>query len=265
VLLQAGRPVRAADLNVLALRQRFGVDLDSVHLDFGQPETYAAALSGVKGVFLVRPPAISDVRRYLFPFIAAAAASGVRQVAFLSLIGIEQNPRIPHYPVEQALRASGMAYTFLRCSFFMQNLSTTHREEINNRREIFIPAGSAKTSFIDVRDIAAAAATVLSEAGHENRAYELTGGEALDYDQVAALFSQVLGVTVTYRNPSLWRYFWSALRRSRSPIFAGVTTWLYASTRRGMAARLTGDLPALLGRPPITLRQFIEDYRAVWL
>ncbi|NIV39485.1 MAG: SDR family NAD(P)-dependent oxidoreductase, partial [Anaerolineae bacterium] len=58
--------------------------------------------------------------------------------------------------------------------------------------EIMIPVGKARTSFLDVRDIGAVAAKVLSEPGHENRAYQLTGGEALDYYQVAELFSQEL-------------------------------------------------------------------------
>ncbi len=71
--------------------------------------------------------------------------------------------------------ALGLAYTFLRASFFMQNLSTTHCQDIRDNDEIFIPAGIGKTSFIDVRDIAVVAVKVMTEPGHENKAYALTG------------------------------------------------------------------------------------------
>jgi uncharacterized protein YbjT (DUF2867 family) len=165
--------------------------------------------------------------------------------------------------VEQYLRACGAAYTFLRCSFFMQNLNTTHRAEICDRDEIYIPAGRARTSFIDVRDIGAVAALALTQPGHENQAYDLTGGEALDYYQVAALFSQVLGRKITYMDPSALAFF---LRQTRKfPLaYALVTTWLYLSTRGGMAERVTGEVRRLLGREPITLRRYIQDYRGSW-
>ena len=74
-----------------------------------------------------------------------------------------------------------MTWTFLRASFFMQNLSTTHRDDIRERGDVFVPAGKGKTSFIDVRDIADVAVKALTEPGHENKAYPLTGDVALNY------------------------------------------------------------------------------------
>jgi uncharacterized protein YbjT (DUF2867 family) len=117
-----------------------------VAFDFLQPETYAAAFAGQRAVFLIRPPTISDVKRYINPAVDAAVQAGVAHIVFLSLLGVEKNAFVPHHKIEAHLLASGIAYTFLRASFFMQNLSTTHREDIARHDENFVPAGHGKMS-----------------------------------------------------------------------------------------------------------------------
>jgi uncharacterized protein YbjT (DUF2867 family) len=256
-------PVRAGDLLSGKLQERFGTNVEPVLFDFGRPESFPAAFAGIERLFLMRPPQITNVKKLMFPAIEAAKRSGVKQVVFLSLIGIEQLTTVPHYQVEQYLKASRLSYTFLRCSFFMQNLNTTHRLEIRDRDEIFVPVGRARTSFIDTRDIGAAAAAALTEPGHENQAYDLTGPEALDYYQVAERFTQALGRPITYRSPSSLQFFLRQARKSGLS-YALVTTWLYGNTRRGMADRVTGEVKRLTGREPIRLEQYIHDYQEHW-
>lgn len=246
------------------LRNRLDGQAEAVRFDFADPGCYEAAFIGIKKLFLMRPPHISDVRRLMYPAMDAAKAAGVRQVVFLSLIGIEENKQVPHHKVEEYLLASGQDYTFLRCGFFMQNLDTTHRDEIRGRDELYIPAGRAKTAFIDARDIGAVAALALTEPGHEGKAYDLTGSEALDYYQVAELLTKALGRTITYANPSGLAFFLRQLKRGQALAFALVTTWLYANTRKGMAAEVTGELRRLLGREPISMERYIEDYKSAW-
>ena len=264
ILIAQGNPVRAADINLAALRQRFDGKTEPVLFDFARPETFTDTFQGIKRMFLMRPPQISNVKKYILPAIDAAKLAGVEHIVFLSLIGIEHNQRVPHYAVEQYLIESQIPYTFLRCSFFMQNLSTTHRSEIRDRDEIFLPVGRGKTSFIDVRDIAAVAALAMANPGHENKAYELTGNEALDYYEVAEIFSQILERPIIYRNPSALQFLWREIRKGTTLPFAVVMTWLYSSTRNGMAARVTHDLQQLLGKPAISLRQFVSDYKEIW-
>jgi len=263
-LQETGLPFRAADRDVTRLRERFGADVETVTFDFTRKETYGPAFDGVEKMFLMRPPQISNIQRDMVPALAAAKAAGVRQVAFLSLIGIERTKFVPHYRVETYLRASGQAWTFLRCSFFMQNLNTTHRAEIRDRDEIFVPVGSARTSFIDVRDIAAVAAVALSESGHAGQAYDLMGSEALDYWQVAEVMSQILARKITYRNPDPVAFLATHVRRGTPLMFALVMTGLYLSTRNGMAERVTGEVERLTGRKPITFAQYVRDYQAAW-
>lgn len=264
--LQAeGREIRAADIDVEKIKVRFGSSVESVHFDFAQPQSYEQTFSGVEKMFLMRPPHIADVKRHMFPALDTAKRTGVKHVVFLSLIGMEKAKFIPHYKVEDHLKALDFQTTFLRCSFFMQNLSTTHRREIKERNEIFVPVGNARTSFIDVRDIGAIAATALTEPGHENNNYDLTGSEALDYWQAAKILSDTLGREITYRNPNPLLYFIKTVRSGAPLAYTLVTMVLYTSTRFGMAAVVTEDVERLLHRKPISLQQFVQDHKDDWM
>lgn len=264
-LQAAGRGIRAADLDVQKIGERSGAQVEAVRFDFTDPATYSKTFAGVESMFLMRPPRISNVQRDMFPAIEAAKRAGVKQVVFLSVIGIERMTFIPHYKMETRLREQNFQTTFLRCSFFMQNLSSTHRQEIRERSEIFVPVGRAKTSFIDVRDIGAVAARILSEDGHAGKNYDLTGPEALDYWQAAKILSAILGREIKYPNPGAVRFFFETLRRGAPFSYAFVVMGLYTSTRYGMAAAVTDSVERLTGRKPITFKKFTEDYRDVWL
>ncbi|MGL4610914.1 MAG: NmrA family NAD(P)-binding protein [Trueperaceae bacterium] len=276
-LLDAAHDVRAAVTDIQKARQVLaekGLDisrLEFVKLEFGNAETYLAAFAQADGLFLMRPPAISDTKKFIHPAIDAASAAGIERIAFLSLQGAEKNPVVPHYSLERHLEKSGMTYTFLRAAFFMQNLSTTHREDIAQHSDIFIPAGQGKTAFIDVRDIAAVAVKALSaphedveRLGLKNQGVELTGSEALGYQDIAAILSEVLGRPITYGNPSNRKFgrVWKERGYPLAQIL--VMEALYTVAKLGLAGRLTPATEQILGRAPITFRQFAEDYKHVW-
>ena len=266
LLTQQGFPVRVAVRNIKKAKATFGeaANVAYASFDFDKPETFEAAFEGVKATFLMRPPAVADAGK-LNAAVDAAKAAGVRHVVFLSLQGVEKNPFAPHAKTEKYLQSSDLTTTFLRASFFMQNLDTTHRQDIAEHGEIFVPAGRGRTSFIDVRDIAAVAVKALTETGHENRAYELTGADALDYFQVADIFTEVLGKRVTYPNPSPWRFWRRMRKRGLSVPFILLMIGLYTACRFGLASNVTEDTERLLGREPISVRQYVADHRESWL
>ncbi len=256
------RRIVAAVRDVDRARTQLGAAIEYAPFDFARPETFGA-FDGAGSLFLVRPPEIADVRGTIAPAIDAARRAGVRHVVFLSILGVERNPIVPHHRIEATLRESGMAWTFLRASYFMQNLDTVHREDVR-RGAIVVPAGAGKTSFIDARDVAAVGALALTEAGHEGRGYPLTGARALGYAEVARQFTAVLGRPVVYRDPSPLAYARHMRAQGHPWAFIGVTLALYTVARLGLAATVTPDAARLLGRPPRSLRQYIEDYRRSW-
>jgi uncharacterized protein YbjT (DUF2867 family) len=238
--------------------------LEYIHFDFEDVATYETALQGVKKVFLVRPPQLTDVKGIFNPFIQKCKANGVKQIIFLSLLGAEKNPFPPHHKIEKAILASGIPYTFIRPSFFMQNLSTTHASDIKERDDLFIPSGKAKISFIDTRDIGEIIGRTLSEHGHENKAYTITGSESITYNQVADIMTKILGRKITYSNPRLFKFRKDMIKRGIKREFATVMMVLYLTTKLGMANHVTKTAEILLKRKPRTIEDFIKDYVYVW-
>ncbi len=264
LLCQDKHPVRVALRDCTTVNDAFSAEVERVPFDFEKPETFSPAFQGISKLFLVRPPAISQIKKYINPAMDAAKEAGIQQVVFLSIQGAEKNPIVPHAQIESYIQSIGIPYTFLRASFFMQNLSTTHRPDIKNYREIFVPAGGGRTSFIDVRDIAAAAKKTLTEAGHENQAYEVTGGEALDYYEVAHIFTRVLGKSIIYTDPSIILFAFRMNARGLDLVFILVMIAICTTTRLGFAERVTEDTKNLLQRDPISMEKFIEDYQSCW-
>ena len=264
-LLALGARVRVAAWDVDIAHRAFGDAVDVVPFDFTLPETFGAAFAGVERMFLLRPPQIADVDGVIVPALEAAKAAGVRHVVFLSIQGAEKNRIVPHRKIEDRLRASGMAWTFVRAAYFMQNLSTTHAPEIREVDAIWVPAGRrSRTAHVDARDVAAIAARALTEEGHENRAYTPTGPAALTYDEIAAMLTDELGRPIRYADPNLVAY-WRRMRRRAMPrAMVGVTLGIYTAARFGLAAGLTEDVERITGRAPIPMRQFIHDTREAW-
>lgn len=236
-------------------------DNHCIYLDFENVNSFRPALTGIKKLFLIRPPHIADAKKYFQPLIDAAKETGVEHIVFLSLLGVEKNPIVPHHKIEKIIKKSGISYTFLRPSFFMQNLIHQHGAELREEKEIYIPAGKGKTSFIDVRDIGTVAAKILTEEGHENKGYSLTGNEALDYYEVADIISNELGEKIKYVNPSIKQFRNKMLAKGIESEFVTVMIGIYFTAKIGLAKKITPDLQILLGKKPITMNEFVHDYR----
>lgn len=263
-LLDRGIRVRAASTDPAAARGALGGDVEHVRLDFTDAATWDAAYAGVRSAFLMRPPHLSRPRRQMLPSLSRARALGVRSVVLLSLQGAERNPFVPHAVLERWVRGSGLTWTFVRPSFFMQNLSKTHAADVR-RGELVVPAGRGRTSFVDAADVAAVAvAALLDPVVHASRAWTPTGPQALSYGQVTAMLSAVLGRPVTYEAPGLLRYLRHARASGMPDGMVAVTAAIYTACRLGLAAATTDDVRVVVGRPPVPMRSFLERERAVW-
>lgn len=237
-----------------------------VRLDFTDPHTWEGAFTGVSTLFLVRPPALARPARDLFPALTVARDLGLRHVVFLSVQGVERIRVVPHARIETWLRDSGLGWTFLRASFFDQNLITVHGEQVREHDELLMPAGRGRTAFVDAHDLAAVAAlAMLDPAAADRQAWTLTGSEALTYGEVAGIMTAVLGRPIRYAQPGLLRYVLRARRETTMPGgLIAMTSAVYTTARLGLAAGLTGEVARLLGRPPTTLTEFVRRERAAF-
>lgn len=263
-LLARGEPVIAA-VRGDAETEQLPPGAEPRAFDFASPDAELdRALAGVDRLFLMRPPAIADVQRYLFPVVDAARRQGVGQVVFLSLQGVQANRSTPHHAVESYLRQTGAPFTFLRPNFFMQNLSTTYAGPIRERGEIFVPAGRSRTAFIDARDIGRVAASVLTTTGHLQKAYTLSGEQSLTYRDVARTMTEVLGRPIGYARPSERDYLAELAAQGFPGDYLAVQRMIHRVVRLNVSAFPNRSIRRLTGRPATTLAEFVHDYRDSW-
>jgi uncharacterized protein YbjT (DUF2867 family) len=237
----------------------------AVMFDFDQPATFAPALEGVERAFLMLRT--GEERRYevASALLAAMKHANVRHVVDMTGVGVEANDASPMRRVELALEHSGMAFTHLRPSYFMQNFcSGILRASIVERDEIAVAAGEASISFVDARDIAAVAAAALTSCEHENRAYAVTGGAGVTHAEIARAIGAAIGRPITYRPLSDDEARRALREAGMSPAAIEQRLGFLALARSGAFSRVSADVEKVLGRTPISLFTFAHEHAASW-
>jgi uncharacterized protein YbjT (DUF2867 family) len=238
---------------------------NQIHLDFTKPETFLAAIDGCSAIFLLRPPAISNVKATLIPFLDVARQNGVAQIVFISVAGAGDNPIVPHHAVEQHLRHGPIGWTIIRPSFFCENLGSAYRQDICEDNRLYVPAGSGRVAFIAARDIGEVAVMALiAPQLHDGKTYTLTGPEALSFAHVAQLLTSELDRKIDYHPANILGYFRHLLSRHLPVGQAIIQTLLHTGLRFGQAEVVTDTLGNLLGRSPTTMQSYIRDHLELW-
>jgi uncharacterized protein YbjT (DUF2867 family) len=257
--------VKAADRDPAEIGSQLGGGVESVRLDFTERASFAPALAGCSGLFLLRPPAIANVEETLIPLLEEAHARGIEHVVFLSVAGAERNRWVPHHAVEQHLLRGPMSWSILRPGFFAQNLGGAYRTDILERGRLYVPAGRGRVAFVDLFDVAEVAALCFSDPKrHRGQAYTLTGPRAVDFAEVADLLSHASGRPIRYEPASLFGYVRHLSRRGLPLGQVAVQTVLHAGLRFGQAEQVDPTLERLLGRPGRDIAQYIEEHRRLW-
>ena len=243
--------------------------VQALELDYNKPDTISAALSGIDKLFLLTPFQ-SNMVDLTSNLVNEAKNAGVRYIVKQSVLGPDAEQGITpsrlHRQAEKVIDESGIPFIFLRPNFFMQNFVTFYSHFIKTQGAFYVPAGDAKASFVDVRDIAAVAVQSLrgstknGESKHIRKAYNITGGEALSYGQAAEILSKEIGKKVNYVNISD-----EDARKGMKDM--GVDEWtinsmieLFEITRAGYVSDISPAVEQVTGNKPITFSQFARDY-----
>ena len=269
LLAAQGVPFRAMvrhpdDESAQALRALPGAELAAA--DFNNPASVGRALTGIERAFLLTHSSAQAEAQQL-SFVAQARQAGVRHLIKQSQWAASTESPVRflryHAVVERAITASGLAYTFLRPNLFMQGL-LAFKPSIQARGQLFAPIGEAKVSVVDVRDIAVAAAAALTEPGHENKIYDLTGPQALTHREMAAELSTALHRSVAFVDVAPAELL-AFLRKT------GMDAWMaeglvedYAHYHRGEAAEVAPGVQQATGQPPRSFATFAHDYAPIF-
>lgn len=259
------RQLAARGHDVRRATSRAPTEAGQVQVDLVSGAGRDAALAGVERLFLLAPPGHVNQHELLNPLIDAAKAHGVRKVVLMSAMGANADPAGPLRQAELHLERSGLAWNVIRPNWFMQNFNTFWLHGINTQGKILLPVGTAKGSFIDARDIAAVAAELLSGDTFVGRDFDLTGGRALDHDEVAAILSRETGRTITFQDIPPAAMLDGLLSAGLPRPYAEFLIVILGFFKAGYAERTTDAVQTITGRAPRTLEQYAKDYRSAWL
>ena len=259
MLLKSDLLINAGVRNGVEAIQKFNNDkIKIIRFDFTDIDSYKPALTGCDTLFLLRPPQISDVNQFFKPLIDTADLCSVKHIIFLSVQGVEKSRLIPHYKIEKLIVESKIPYTFLRPAYFMQNFTTTWRNDIVNNKRIFIPAGNAKFTLVDVADIGKVAAKIITETqNHENKKYELTCNEKLTFKEIAEKISETLNTSIKYESPSLLKFFLVKRKEKMPTMLIFVIIMLHYFPRFQKEPEISDWIKRITNQEPKTFDEFI--------
>lgn len=265
-LLERGLP--ASDLLALGrdhdrLAQLADRGLRTAALDLTDEAATTATLAGVDTLLLVSIGAPGEALAPRTVAINAAAAAGVRHLVYTSALGAPTTTfalAAEHKATEDVITASGIPATFLRNGWWTENL---HRdfETARERGVIANSIGDGRLATATRRDMAEAAAVVLTTPGHEGAAYELSGDTAWNYTEFAEITGQILDTDVRYEAVPPEQEREMLLGAGLDETTAGFLGVLNTGMRDNTQALMTGDLTRLIGRPTTPLADTLETWR----
>jgi NAD(P)H dehydrogenase (quinone) len=230
--------------------------------DFDEPESVREALAGVERMLLISAVDLGHRVQQHRAAIDAAQHAGVRHVLYTSIPNpVPENPAgvVPdHKATEEALRASGLAWTFLRNNLYAEYQVPTAAQAIATG-QLVTNAADGRTAFVSRDDCAAAAAAVLTSAGHENTAYDITGPEAVSAEDIAALAGEIGGKDIEVVHVDDDGFVAGLTGAGLPDVAARLYASFGASTRGGFLEGVSSAIQDLTGEAPRSLRTVLTD------
>ena len=231
--------------------------------EFGDPKAARRALAGVQVLFMVSASESADRLAQHRTFIDAAAEAGVEHVVYTSFLTAAPDATFTlardHHATEEHLKASGMAWTFLRDSFYLDFTEAL----VGPDGVIRGPARDGACAFVARADVARTAAAVLSDpAPHTHRTYDLTGPQALTLGEVAATISTARGTPVTYHDETLDEAY--ASRAGYGAPDWQVDAWVstYTAIADGTMETVSDTVHDITGSRPLGLKEYLRSIPA---
>ncbi len=265
-LVSKGADVRVLARDTAKARAVLGPKVQVVQGDLSRPDTVAAAMAGAEKLFLVTPLHLDQIAMKSAA-IQAAKKAGVKHIVMSTGIGAAPDAGVEigrwHGKNQEEVKATGIAYTFLQPTFFMQNM-LMFADAIRTQGAFYLPLGDSKVGWVDARDIAEVGVVALTGAGHENKEYPITGGEAINCAGIAQTLSGVLGKTVNYVDVPLAAAKEGMTAAGMPEKLADMMNELYALGPAGHLAYVADTVERVTGHPPRSFRQFAMDHAAAF-
>ncbi|WP_282127487.1 SDR family oxidoreductase [Roseobacter litoralis] len=261
-LLEKGADVRAVTSDPSKLQKLRDKGCEAVTADFTDPATLQSACAGAESIYLVTP-AHRDMRAWKSNAIKAAQTTGVRHVVMGTGLGASPEARLTlgqwHSENQEELKQTGMDWTFVQPTYFMQNL--LWQAETIAKDGVYHDELGGPAAWVDARDIADVAAAALTGSGYEGKALGLTGPEALAGEDIAAVLSEATGRSVTCAPVLADDSKATMIASGMHEEIAAAMVELASIAPRGYLAGIETTVSDVLGRPARRLADFIAENR----
>jgi NAD(P)H dehydrogenase (quinone) len=256
--------------NAEKAREVLGADVKTAIAELNDHAALERALNGVTSVFVVtgHNPQMAEQQNNVLNAALKAGAKYLVRVSGNRALAVADSGSVvgrAHHAIEQRLRSNGINCVILRPGLFMQNL-LAQAASIKNDSKIVLPfASDLPLAFIDVRDTGAVAARILIDpAPHAGQTCEFTGAVS-NYGEFAEVFSQVLGRKITYVATTIEQAE-QAMKARGMPdwLIAHLVTVARLAHAGAVSTEKTGPIREIVKRAPLTTRQFVEDYKAIF-
>lgn len=232
----------------------------AVQAGYGDADAARIALAGVEVLFMVSGAEAPDRLQQHKTFIRAAAEAGVKHIVYTSFLAAAHDATFTlardHAVTEDAIRASGMTWTFLRDCFYADLMELFIGEDGVLRG----PAGDGRAAIVARADVARTAATVLVEVEkHRNVTYDLTGPEALTMREIVATIARVRGRDVRFVDETVEEAYASraGYGAERWQLDAWVST--YTAIKVGQMGPVSNDIERVTGRAPMRFETLLRS------
>lgn len=280
-LLDMGAEVIALSRNVDKLADLAARGAEVRYADFDDPASLKAAMQGGEKLLLISTLRVGTRVEQHRNAVEAAVANGVKHIVYTSVIGggLAEHPGVEqkdHYNTEQIIKASGAAYTFLRNSLYAEAVATAMAIPALLAGSKPDNAGHGTVAIVSRDDCVAAAVGVLTQDGHENKAYDITGPELLSVPQAVAMISDMAGKPIELQHvddEGMYQYFDSlgVPRKASDIVPDGPIPWASEgmvtfgqSIREGLFSVLSDDVERITGRKPRSLKSVLEQHKGEW-
>jgi uncharacterized protein YbjT (DUF2867 family) len=244
----------ASRLTALDLPVRPGSRSLSPRFEWTAPSTWPAALDGVRAAYITYQPdlAVPGSAEDIANFADQALALGVRRLVLLSGRGEDEAQR-----AEDALIASGAAWTVIRSSWLDQNFSESFMLDLVRSGEVVLPVGNVGEPFIDAEDIADVAIAALTDDRHIGMLYEVSGPELLSFNDAVTAIATATGRDIRLMPVSGEDFRRGLLEDGVPSDIASFLDYLFRTVLDGRNARVADGVQRALGREPRTFADYV--------
>ncbi len=251
------------------------------YADFDDPASLGPAMEGGETMLLISTVRVGSRVEQHTAAVEAAKAQGVRHVIYTSLLGVRtpNNPSVEgfdHLATERMIEASGLAWTHLRNSLYAEAVASAMAIPALQAGHKPENAGQGRVPIVSRDDCVAIAVGVLTQEGHANKAYDVTGPELWTLPDAMALIAQMAGKPIEVElvdDEGMFAYFDSlgVPRKASDVVPDGPIPWASEgmvtfgqSIREGFMDVLSDDVERITGRKPRTLRSVLEQHKHLW-